>query len=75
MYISVLPIVVCFYFGTMSIQPLCVKIAWRKIRDRKSYMFVKQQKPITFSLELKLTARFSLFFFLFISRKSKIVIS
>ena len=48
-----------------------------KIRDRKSYQFVKQQKPITFSLELKLTARFSLifFFFLFISWKSKIVIS
>ena len=31
-----------------------------KIRDRKSYQFVKQQKPITFSLELKLTARFGL---------------
>ena len=48
-----------------------------KIRDRKSYQFVKQQKPITFSLELKLTARFSLifFFYLFISWKSKIVIS
>ena len=36
-----------------------------KIRDRKSYQFVKQQKPITFSLELKLTARFSLIFFFF----------
>ena len=47
-----------------------------KICNRKSYQFVKQQKPITFSLELKLTARFSLiFFFLFISWKSKIVIS
>ena len=32
-----------------------------KIRDRKSYQVVKQQKPITFSLEL--TARFSLIFF------------
>ena len=37
-----------------------------KIRDRKSYQFVKQQKPITFSLELKLTARFSLIFFFII---------
>ena len=46
-----------------------------KVNDfRESYQFVKQQKPITFSLELKLTARiFSNFFFS--SLKSKIVIS
>ena len=37
-------------------------------RGRKSYQFVKQQKPITFNLELKLTGRiFSNFFFFFFS--------
>ena len=33
-----------------------------KTRYRKSYQFVKQQKPITFSLDIKLTSCFSLIF-------------